>query len=318
MAFSIGQKYRAGNGFNMIGAHTDSPCLKLKPRSSRVKSDYEMVNVEPYGGGLWHTWFDRDLSVAGRVLVKDPSGRFVHRLVRIERPILRIPMLAIHLNREIHTEGFKPNKETHLAPLLATSAKVELSKMNGSKNGVESGHHPILLNVLAKELKCKVEDIVDFELNLCDTQPGVIAGASNEFVFVGRLDNLCSCFCSITALIDSCQADESLENEDRIRAVALFDHEEVGSDSAQGAGGPVMHDTISRVNRCLSERETDVVERSLASSFLVSADMAHAIHPNYTEKHDPSHAPTLHKGVVVKTNVNQRYATNLVSAALFM
>lgn len=297
----------------MIGAHTDSPCLKLKPKSTaNNKSDYIVLNVEPYGGGLWHTWFDRDLSVAGRVLVRDSVDKISHRLVKIERPILRIPMLAIHLYRDIYTEGFKPNKQQHLAPVLATYAQNELDGSNGT------GHHPVLLKLIAEELGCGIEDIIDFELNLCDTQPGVIAGAANEFVFVGRLDNLCSSYCSLTALIDSCKDPDSLNNEDRIRSVALFDHEECGSSSAQGAGGPVMRDAITRVSRCLSDGQIDAVERALASSFLVSADMAHALHPNYPEKHDPSHAPKFDKGVVVKTNVNQRYASNLVSSALFM
>ena len=145
----------------MIGAHTDSPCLKLKPKSCRSKSDYLVVNVEPYGGGLWHTWFDRDLSVAGRVLVRGADGLLSHRLVRIEKPILRIPMLAIHLSRDLRTEGFKPNAQEHLAPVLATSVKTELCrKGNGqvpdngkpSENGCR--HHSMLLNLIAAELGC--------------------------------------------------------------------------------------------------------------------------------------------------------------------
>ena len=159
---------------------------------------------------------------------------------------------------------------------------------------------------------------MDFELQLCDTQDGVVGGAADEFLFVGRLDNLCSSYCSLRALIDTCDSADALASEDRIRAIALFDHEEVGSSSAQGAGGPVMRDTITRVTKTLSKGEVDAVERCLAASFLVSADMAHAKHPNYMEKYDPHQSPMIHDGLVVKTNVNQRYASNLVSAALFM
>ena len=159
---------------------------------------------------------------------------------------------------------------------------------------------------------------MDFELNVCDTQPGSIGGAAREFVYCGRLDNLCSSYCAARALIDSTPDEVALSEELAIRAIALFDNEEVGSVSAVGAGGPVMRDTVTRVTRCLSNGEPDAVERALKQSFFVSADMAHAVHPNYAEKHDTDHQPRFHQGLVIKTNVNQRYATNLVSAALFM
>lgn len=151
VAFAVGAKYEAGNPFHMIGAHTDSPCLKLKPNSKGSKSGFLTVNVETYGGGLWQTWFDRDLSVAGRVLIRESDGTMSHRLVKVEKPILRIPMLAIHLNRTIYTDGFKPNTHTHLVPILATAVKAQLENTNSDKT--EVAHHPLLLNVLAKELK---------------------------------------------------------------------------------------------------------------------------------------------------------------------
>ncbi|EIE23587.1 peptidase M18, aminopeptidase I [Coccomyxa subellipsoidea C-169] len=308
VAFAVGGKYEAGNGFHMVGAHTDSPCLKLKPHSKGVKAGFLTVNVEPYGGGLWHTWFDRDLSVAGRVLVRE-QDRLVQKLVKVARPIMRIPMLAIHLYREIGEQGFKPNKQNHVVPVLATALLQE-------KKSSEP-HHPALLRLLANELKCSTSDIVDFELNVCDTQPGVIGGLEDEFLFVGRLDNLAMSYLSLRALIDSTFGTDALAEETAIKAVALFDHEEVGSASAQGAGGPVMRDTITRVSQAFSEGAVDAPVRAIQNSFLVSADMAHALHPNYADKHEPDHKPQFHKGLVLKHNVHQRYATNAVSATLF-
>ncbi|GLC36510.1 hypothetical protein PLESTB_000156400 [Pleodorina starrii] len=340
VAFAVGQKYVPGNGFYMIGAHTDSPCLKLKPVSKSTKSDCLMLNVETYGGGLWNTWFDRELGIAGRVLLRAPDGLITQRLVKIAKPIARIPMLAIHLQTASErSEGFKINAQNHLAPLLATNTKAKAvapqpaaaSAAKPADAGADAAapaperHHPLLLSLLADQLRCSPDEIVDLELHLCDTQPSVIGGACNEFIFSGRLDNLAMSFCSLTALIRSCGGGESsggggagaLAEETGVRAVALFDHEEVGSGSAQGAGGPVMRDTITRVARALSGGEEGAAERCLRCSFLVSADMAHAVHPNYADKHDPHHGPAMHKGLVVKYNGNQRYATNTVSASVF-
>ena len=340
VAFCLGGEYVPGDGFHIIAAHTDSPCPKLKPVSKRKeRAGCIGVGVQPYGGGLWHTWFDRDLSVAGRVLLKKNDGRVQSELVKIERPIVRIPSLAIHLDREINQSGFKPNLETNFAPILATAIKAELEGFNNnrenknkdanndnssSSSGGETMHHPIILAILAEELKCEPEDIIDFELNVCDTQKSQIGGATNEFIFSGRLDNLCSSFCALKALIDASK-DSSLKKHKGARAIALFDNEEVGSVSTSGGGGTVMIEAIKRAT--LSSKsskssnssggESDVIEQCLAKSFLVSADMAHAIHPNYTEKHEEQHQPLFHKGVVVKHNANQRYATTALTAYMF-
>eukprot|EP00199_Chlamydomonas_sp_CCMP681_P000378 CAMPEP_0119116542 /NCGR_PEP_ID=MMETSP1180-20130426/52340_1 /TAXON_ID=3052 ORGANISM="Chlamydomonas cf sp, Strain CCMP681" /NCGR_SAMPLE_ID=MMETSP1180 /ASSEMBLY_ACC=CAM_ASM_000741 /LENGTH=537 /DNA_ID=CAMNT_0007105703 /DNA_START=126 /DNA_END=1739 /DNA_ORIENTATION=- len=346
VAFAVGGLYAPGNGFYMVGAHTDSPCLKLKPISKATKSGFLMVNAECYGGGLWTTWFDRDLGLAGRVLVRGSDGTSItQRLVKVARPIMRIPMLAIHLQpAEFRTTGFKPNLQTNFAPLLATAIKAQLGlsepptsttgsgKSNSDSAAVGSAtasvplppvrpeaskHHPVLMELLAKDLGVQVADIVDFELHVCDVQPAVIGGVQEEFVFAGRLDNLAMSYVALQSLIDSCAGEEALAQETGVRSVALFDHEEVGSDSAQGAGGPVMRDTIRRVAGALAGGQEGAVERATLSSFLVSADMAHALHPNYSDKHDPEHQPKFHEGLVVKHNHNQRYATNAVSAALF-
>jgi aspartyl aminopeptidase len=215
-------RYTTGNGFLIIGAHTDSPCPKLKPVSKVTKAGFLEVGVSTYGGGLWHTWFDRDLTVAGRVVRKLSTAEgeraaYSHELVRIQQPILRIPTLAIHLDRDVNEVGFKVNKQTHLAPVLASVIKAEINKpadTNGNvasdpepspskdklENRQESGttaHHSLLLQLLAQELDCKPGDICDFELQVCDTQPSVVGGALKEFIFSGRLDNLCMSFCSL-------------------------------------------------------------------------------------------------------------------------
>ncbi|XP_022745793.1 probable aspartyl aminopeptidase isoform X2 [Durio zibethinus] len=306
VAFAIGEKYIVGNGFHVIAAHTDSPCLKIKPKSASFKSNYLMLNVQTYGSGLWHTWFDRDLSVAGRVIVRASHGSFLHKLVKVTRPLLRVPTLAIHLNRTVNTDGFKPNLETHLVPLLATKPE-EAPAESKEKSTLSSkaAHHPLLMQILSDELCCDVDDIVNIELNICDTQPSCLGGANNEFIFSGRLDNLASSYCALRALVDSCGSPVDLSSEHAIRMVALFDNEEVGSDSFQGAGAPTMFQAMRHI------------VGSFANSYAVSADMAHGVHPNFMDKHEEHHRPEMHKGLVIKHNANQRYATSGVTAFLF-
>ncbi|KAK7291566.1 hypothetical protein RIF29_06812 [Crotalaria pallida] len=336
VAFAIGKKYVAGNGFYILGAHTDSPCLKLKPVSKVIKGGYLEVGVQTYGGGLWHTWFDRDLTVAGRVIIreeKEGSTSYSHRLVRIDEPIMRIPNLAIHLDRNVN-DGFKANAQTQLLPILATSVKAELNKAVYENGSVESGkqsdgkkasdkadtintkHHSLLLQLLASKLGCEPDNICDFELQACDTQPSIVAGAAKEFIFSGRLDNLCMSFCSLKALVDATSSHSSLEEEVGVRMVALFDHEECGSKSAQGAGSPVMLNALSRVTNSFSSNPK-MLDKAIQRSFLVSADMAHALHPNYMDKQEDNHQPKLHGGLVIKHNANQCYATNAVTSFIF-
>lgn len=324
VAFAVGKKYVAGNGFHIVGAHTDSPCLKLKPVTKVSKGGCLQVGVQTYGGGLWHTWFDRDLTIAGRVMIReenDDSASYSHRLVRLEEPIMRIPTLAIHLDRGVN-DGFKVNTQTHLIPVLATSITAEMNKP-AAENGPEDvgitgkpKHHPLLLQMLANQIGCAPSEICDFELQACDTQPSVVAGALKEFVFSGRLDNLCMSFCSLKALIDATSSESSLDDETGVRMVALFDHEEVGSNSAQGAGSPAMFDALSRITSCFGS-DPNLIQKAIQRSFLVSADMAHALHPNYMEKHEENHQPKMHGGLVIKHNANQRYATNAVTSFVF-
>jgi aspartyl aminopeptidase len=298
-AVSVGGKYEPGNGLSIVGAHTDSPNIRIKPVSKITKSGFHQVGVETYGGGLWHTWFDRDLSVAGRVIVDNGIGGFESRFVKINRPILYIPNLAIHLNREVNESGFKPNFETHLLPILSTVVQEKLDAKDNDP------HHSSLIQLLAKEMSINPEQIRDFELSLYDVNPSAIGGINNEFIFSARLDNLMMSFCSLKALLNS---DSTLASDKNIRIAALFDHEEIGSESAQGAASSMMRSVIERmVGEALSKQ-------AIRKSLLVSADMAHALHPNYPEKHESNHRPFFHKGLVIKYNTKQRYATNCVSS----
>ncbi|XP_058102251.1 probable aspartyl aminopeptidase isoform X2 [Magnolia sinica] len=285
VAFAIGKRYVPGNGFHIVGAHTDSPCLKLKPVSKVAKGGYLEIGVQTYGGGLWHTWFDRDLTVAGRLIIKegkDDSISYLHKLIRIEEPIMRIPTLAIHLDRDVK-DAFKVNTHSHLVPVLATSIKAELQEV-----AIENG---------------PVEDGVQGD------------GKESHGTRNGNMKKHHTTL--LQALIDSTSSENSLDNEPGIRMVALFDHEEVGSNSAQGAGSPVMLDALSRITNFFSSSNSQLLEKAIQRSFLVSADMAHALHPNYMDKHEENHQPKLHGGLVIKHNANQRYATNAITSFIF-
>jgi len=241
------------------------------------------------------------------VLVK-VGDKFESRLVKIDRPILRIPSLAIHLDRSVNTDGFKFNTQTHLLPVLSLAVKSELQ-------GPKPDHHPLLLDLLAKQLGVKAEDIQTFDLNLCDTQPGTIAGANQEFVLSPRLDNLCMSYCSLQALADAVSS-PSFENETNVHTVMLFDNEEVGSSSAQGAAGPIVLDLIKRISSLEDPKNVPLglVDLAIRRSFLISADMAHAIHPNYSSHHEPLHQPKINAGPVIKHNANLRYTSTAFSA----
>ncbi|KAL7513629.1 hypothetical protein ACHAXN_013000 [Cyclotella atomus] len=324
VAFGIGKNFKPGNGFKIIGSHTDSPNLKVKPYSKRTtdknggSSGAIQIGVECYGGGLWHTWFDRDLGISGRVFIDDKEKRKIRQeLVKIDRAILRIPNLAIHLQSAKEREAFAVNKEDHLSPILATAVKESLTSGGAEDQTEDDGdewlrqQEPLLVHLLASELKVDTKDIVDFELNLFDVQPASLGGVRSEFVHSSRLDNLASCFLSLRGLIDHV-TNEGLENDDDISMIAMFDHEEVGSSSATGAGSPIVGEAVKRISHVLGAGEDSPVmyDKTVQNSFVLSVDQAHAVHPNYASKHEKSHGPKMNGGMVIKRNNNQRYATN--------
>jgi len=311
-AFAVGERYEAGNGFKVIGGHTDSPNLKVKPRSKREGSGCVQLGVECYGGGLWHTWFDRDLGVSGRVLVRK-DGKIETRLVKIDTPVARVSTLCIHLQSAEEREAFKVNKEDHMSPIVATLEERANDQLtSGHDDAWTTSQEPLLLNLLAQHLQVAPRDIADFQLNLFDTQPASLGGIRNEFLYSARLDNLATCFVSIEALI---QHSALLAHDDTISAVVLFDHEEVGSETATGAGSPIMLDAVTRVSAALAGRaHPDLLASTLGNSFIFSVDMAHAVHPNYAAKHENNHKPKLNAGVAIKLNSNQRYATDSKTA----
>ncbi|KAJ2047306.1 hypothetical protein GGI08_006297, partial [Coemansia sp. S2] len=224
VAFAVGGKF-VSTLVLCVSVITYKLCVYLKPVSKKTSSGFLQVGVQVYGGGLWHTWFDRDLSIAGRVMVRDGAGGYDSRLVSIQDPIMRIPSLAIHLDRSVR-ESFTYNKETHLTPILATVAKA-LNGDNASDKNIKCAHHPILLDRIAKELSVEVADIADFELCLYDTQKATIGGICNEFIYASRLDNLNSSYCAVEGLINSLSDESAAAEDSHVRMIALFDNEEV-------------------------------------------------------------------------------------------
>jgi aspartyl aminopeptidase len=339
IAFAIGQKWKPGNGIAMVGAHTDSPCLRIKPVSNKKGDGFIQVGVETYGGGLWHTWFDRDLGLAGRAMVRDGSGSVVQKLVHIDKPLLRIPTLAIHLDRQ---EKFEFNKETQLFP-IAGLIDAELKRQDKLKEGKEqeeetdkpfsplkaitTRHHPHIVELIASSAGVEADDVLDFEMLLYDTQKACLGGLTDEFIFSARLDNLNQTYCATMGLIDSVADKSALNDESSIRLIACFDDEEIGSMTAQGAFSSMLPAIIRRLSVLPAstfvddssdssyDQTTDpdistAYEQTLSSSFLLSADMAHSVNPNYGQKYESDHRPEMNKGPVIKINANQRYATN--------
>jgi len=312
LSFAIGGKYVPGNPFVIIGTHCDSPALKVRPISKRDKEGILQIGVSLYGGGLWHTWFDRDLSLAGRCIVEE-NGKYKQRLVKIDKPLLRIPSLAIHL--ESNRENFTFNKESHLMPIFAQKA------LNGDKSEDKSKakHHPEMMKVLADELKTDIKNIKDFDLLLYDTNQSTLGGLNDEFIFSGRLDNQLMAYTGLQGYVEANKDITSLTESSDCRVYVSFDHEEIGSTSDRGANS-VFLDTILRRIMKMETSQTispTAYQEAIRKSFLCSADVAHAVHPNYPEKHETYNKPKLNEGMVIKTNFNQRYATTDLTSLLF-
>jgi aspartyl aminopeptidase len=293
VAFVAGTEPPAQAGFRLIGAHTDSPNLRVKPGGDVNVRGYQQLGVEVYGGVLFSTWLDRDLSIAGRVML-DRGSVIEGKLVDLKRPVARVANLAIHLNRSVNTEGLVLNAQKHLAPLVGL------------------GKEAVLRKVIARELGEEADAIVGYDLCLYDTAKAAIGGLEGEFVFAARLDNLGSSHAALRALIAAAETPSAAT-----RGIVLYDHEECGSRSAVGAGGPVLRDALERLVDALPDGRSQALARAIAGSFLISADMAHAVHPNYGDQHEPQHTPFLNRGLVIKSNSNQSYATDGASAAAF-
>ena len=298
LAFVIPEGKRVA-GFRIVGAHTDSPNLRLKPIPEYKKEGYAQLGVEVYGGVLLNSWLDRDLSLAGRVFVSDNAGgaRVESRLVRFTRPMLRVAQLAIHLDRDVNDKGVVLNKQDHLAPIFGLDG-------DGAKD---------LRAMLAEELGIAGDRIVGSDLMLYDVVAPTLGGRSAEMIFSARLDNLAMSHAAIRAIVDATPAAAA---GDVVPVAALFDHEEIGSETAYGAQSAFLPRALERIVLGRGGSREDY-HRSLAGSLCVSADMAHAVHPNYESRHESRHKPLLNGGPVIKINSQQRYATSGATAALF-
>ncbi len=269
----------------IVGAHTDSPGLRIKPRSSSARAWWRMLEVEIYGGVLLNSWLDRDLGIAGRVVLPGGSSQLVH----VAEPIARVPQLAIHLDRDVNERGLVLDRQAHMSPVWATELDGSFDCWLAARAGTDVP--------------------AAWELCLYDVQPAAELGADRSLLASGRLDNLLSCWAATTALLAATPRDHTA-------MIALFDHEEVGSASITGASGPFLETVLDRLNEAVGGSRDDL-HRTAAASSCVSADNAHAIHPNYPERHDPHHAPLVNHGPAVKLNANQRYATSADTATVF-
>jgi len=318
MAFIVGGKFSVEeSGFSMIGAHTDSPCLRLRPNSKMSSGGMLQVGVQTYGGGLWHTWFDRPLGFAGKVVTRSGAGKLTETLVRVTDPVMIIPNLAIHLQTADERKAFAVNTESHLQPVLCSACFEETEGEKVEKEeGILSRHHMALLKLIAKEAGCDPSEIVDADLCLMDAQPSNLVGLYKEFISSPRIDNQLSTWGAIQGICDFAKDEAAVAEAKDVAIAVSFDHEEVGSQSFTGADGATLPSWLERTMTALQVPDP-VKPELLTRSFLVSADCAHGFHPNYAAKHQAEHRPSFHKGIVIKTNANQRYATTPLTAALF-
>jgi len=288
----------AENGFRMVGAHTDSPCLKVKPNPEIVNNSYFQLGVEVYGGALLSPWFDRDLSLAGRVSYVNTKDEVHSCLVDFEQAIAIIPSLAIHLDREVN-ELRSINKQTQLPPVL-----MKLPDDQKHKDATPD-FRELLLKLLGKQHpETDAAKVLDYELAFYDVQPPAVIGLHQDFIAAARLDNLLSCYTGLISLLSAGEVTNCL--------LVCNDHEEIGSVSASGALGSFLTSVLHRL--CTTPEE---LARAVDHSMLVSADNAHGVHPNFADKHDDNHGPILNQGPVIKTNANQRYASNSETSAVF-
>lgn len=297
VAFVVGTAPPSDAGAVLVGAHTDSPTLKVRPRPDVRRAGYRLIGVEPYGGLLLHTWLDRELTLAGRVAVREGDGEIETRLVVLPDAPLRIPSLAIHLDRSVREQGLRLDPQRHAVPLWGPDV---------------GGAEPGLIAVVADALGARPGDVLGHDLVTADTQPPARTGRDGAWLAAPRLDNLSSCHAGSAALIASAPTPTA-----HTRAFVANDHEEVGSGSAEGAGGSFLEDVLRRLVAATGETDPQGWPQAVARSRMVSADAAHAVHPNHEERHEPSHRPALGGGPVLKVNAGQSYATDAGSGAWF-
>jgi aspartyl aminopeptidase len=296
IAFVVGRDDLGNNGIRLVGAHTDSPCLMVKPQPDISKQGYFQLGVEVYGGALLNPWFDRDLSIAGRVVYRNSKNQLKQKLVDFKTAVATIPSLAIHLDRNANTDH-SINAQTDIVPIL----------MMEKEASVGAGESSQAFRRLLRERFLNEDDtVLDYELCLYDTQSAAVIGLNSEFIASARLDNLLSCFVAAQAMISSSGAHTCL--------MVCNDHEEVGSVSAIGADGPFLENIIDRLS---GGGSTSLVSRIINKSLMMSCDNAHATHPNFSNNHDGGHLPKLNGGPVVKVNVKQRYATTSLTSSIF-
>ena len=296
-AFHIGHKPMAEAGFRMICAHCDSPTFRIKPNAEMLcEGGIVKLNTEVYGGPIMSTWFDRPLTMAGRVIVRGEDAFSPQTLLlHVKRPLLQISNLAIHFNREVN-DGVKLSRQKDMLPILGIV-----------NDALEQGN--MLMNVICSELGVLQRDILDFDLYLADATPACTFGVHNEFISSGRLDDLSMCFAGLEAMLGT-------ETADATKVLAIFDNEETGSQTKQGAGSPFLSMMLKRIALAQGETE-EAFYQAIERAFMVSADNAHAWHPNYSEKYDPTNHPVLGGGPVIKFNAAQKYASDAVSASVF-
>lgn len=298
-AFIVGSQPEAG--YKIISAHSDSPCFRVKPHPEMFsEGGIVRLNTEVYGGPILYTWFDRPLSLAGRVVLRsdDPMNPLT-RIIDLNRPLMAIPHLAIHFNRGVN-DGNPLSRQRDMMPVLGR-LKDDCEKNN------------LLINLLAEHIGCEVADILDFDLCTYPVEKAMLFGLDNEFLSSGRIDDLEMVHCALCALIDSAKASA---NQRMTRVMAIFDNEETGSGTKQGAASPVLRSILERVNKALGGCH-DHFLRGVAASFMISADNGHGLHPNYESKQDPTNHPILGNGPVIKSNANCKYMTDADSAAVF-
>ncbi len=296
--FIAGQKPLADTGFKIIGAHTDSPGLRIRPNAASGTDGLLRLGVEIYGGPILATFTDRDLSLAGRIAYKDGQDSIASLLVKFEQPLLRLPNLAIHLNRAVNEEGLKLQKQAELPLILSALTKDQLPP-------------DVFSGLLQQQSGIGAKRILSWDLAVYDTQKGAFWGAESEFYSNSQLDNLASCHAALQALLDpgNAQPDSTL-------VCVFFDHEEIGSQSNKGADGGFLPDVLKRIALATATDQEDYA-RALAKSFMVSADMAHAYHPNFPNAYDAGHKAIINNGPAIKINANQNYSTENISAAMF-